>query len=206
MRFLPLLALIAAVHAYAVFDDVIPPEPQWTVPPLGAVPGDAAVIYRIVRAGDDRAWIEAQSRTNAALALRWVVPGYCDEPAELALAPNASARAAIRLKNCDHGLFSAAVLAPGQAQPRRPDAQPTAYGVTASVEDAGFAAHLLAYTLAPAAAGGIDLHLRHSGDRPVHLDWRVVGRPALVTPRLHVLPGRTAEVVLAGVATTGKPA
>ena len=119
MRFLPLLALIAAVHAYAVFDDVIPPEPQWTVPPLGAVPGDAAVIYRIVRAGDDRAWIEAQSRTNAALALRWVVPGYCDEPAELALAPNASARAAIRLKNCDHGLFSAAVLAPGQAQPRR---------------------------------------------------------------------------------------
>jgi hypothetical protein len=182
---------------------------MWMWPAATALPlqdPPASVVYRVLRRGTRTAVIEARNRGTQAVTLTWTLPSYAPPTAvaHFQLAPGASASQELAVSEVDQDLMHAVVAKPG-VTPAPPGEAPTAYGVVATSEDPRFAAALLVYTLQADAQGRLDARLRWDGDRPLHAAWRIVGRPEVVTPRLHLLPGRTEEVVLAQAAAARTP-
>ncbi len=185
----------APLSAYAAFETVQAPEPQWLRPsPVAQPAGD--LIYRLVRAGD-QVWLEIRNRGTTAATVAWSLPDYAlpGTVISCSLPAGGRHRQLVPVTRIDQGLFQAQVGPPG-APPLPVDTQALAFGVVATTEDPRFAANLLAYTVEATEAGKLHVHLRWEGDRPVHTDWRIVGQPALVLPRLHLLPGQFEEVLL----------
>lgn len=205
IRFMLLSVVLAspAVAAYAAFDEVLVPGPRW----LRWSRDGVDLAWRVRRVGALRAAIDVVDRSGGGVAGRARLPFYQADAtpgATFAVPAAGDGSVEIDLARIDQLIYEAAVeltLASGAVC--RLDPNPdldaaSAYGVTPLVEDAGWRADLIAYTAQARDERTLDLHVKNFAQRPIHLDLRVPGwqAPDQVNPRLHLLPGRTLEVLL----------
>jgi len=222
---MPLFALLAlltflpqAAHAYAAFEEIRVPTPEWLRPAIDPAEGiDAA--YRIRRGVGDTVLVEVRNRSPQPLALRARLAGYQDPASadfELVVPAGETAAVTVRTQRQDQDIFQApmtliSAATAGRAMkvlpPNVPGApgEPPAWTATCASDVVGFDPSAIVYQIRPLPEGLVEIHLRNRSRQAIHADFRLLGHQAgdVRNPRLHLLADRMSEVI---VAATGNEA
>ncbi len=201
-------ALLPAVAwGYAAFDDIQPAAPVWLASADAAFPG---LTYRVLRSGCDGAELELWNRGSRQLACRVRLDqGFAagDGALEaLTLAPGARTRTPVPRPRLEQGLYRARLQAttvdgvPPPSVTTLPPAATVATYVQCFGDDARFRAEALACTVRLLEDGSAaEIHFKNLSHDALHFAFRLAGhQPATsaANPRMHVLPGSTAEVLV----------
>ena len=210
---LTLLALLPRVaYAYAAFEEIRVAGPEWLRPAIDPAEGiDAA--YRVRRGVGDQLVVEIRNRSAEQLRLRARLAGYQDPeavPFELVVPAGQTSEVSVPTMRHDQNVFQApmtllAVTAGERALRVLPatapggPSEPPAWTATCASDVAGFDPAAIAYQVRPLPGGMVEIHVKNRSRQAIHADFILLGHQPRTArnPRLHLLPGRMCEVVMA---------